>query len=136
MGPMYTPLTLRSHHSFARNPGMSLIFPPTFISIFSLVAHISLRSSLGVCSNFLRTTPKPTLTHRTPERTAISLLCPPGMSDFLYLSPSHAVSPTHFPRSLSCGPETVASACSSVNVIPFFFLFSSLKCSVVKTIFE
>lgn len=135
MGLMYTPLTLRSHHSFARNPGMSLIFPPTFISIFSLVAHISLRSSLGVCSNFLRTTPKPTLTHRTPERTAISLLCPPGMSDFLYLSPSHAVSPTHFPRSLfmwarDCGVSPFLSQCNSI------FFSSSLKCLVVKNIFE
>lgn len=50
------------------------------------------------------------LMHRTPQRMAISLLRPLGMSDFLYLFPSQAVSPTHFLRLLSCGVAAVPPA--------------------------
>lgn len=138
---MRTLLTLDSHHSFTRNLGKSLVLPSTFISYLPLVAHISLHSSLGVCSKLPRTTAEAPLMHRTPKRTAISLLCPPGTSEFLYLSPSHAVSPTRFLRALSCGPESLASARSSVtwsNFLFFFFSppsspFSALGC---KTAFE
>lgn len=74
--------------------------------------------------------------HRTPKRTAISLPCPPGTSDFLYLSPSHAVSPTRFLHSLSCGLQSLASARSSVSWSDFLFFFSLLpppfQRSVVK----
>lgn len=120
----------------SRDPGKSLIFPSTFISYLSLVAHISLHSSLGVCFNLPRTTAEAPLMHRTPKRTAISLPCPPGTSDFLYLSPSHAVSPTRFLRSLSCGLQSLASARSSVSWSDFLFFFSLLpppfQRSVVK----
>lgn len=95
--------------------------PPTFISYLPLVAHISLHSSPGVCFHLPRTTAEPRLMHRTPKRTAISLLCPPGTSDFLYLSPSHAVSPTRLLRSLSCGNESVASARSTVRLSDLLF---------------
>lgn len=50
--------------------------------------------------------------HRTPKRMAISLLRPLGMSDFLYLFPSQAVSPTHFLRLLSFGVAAILPALS------------------------
>lgn len=129
---MRTLHSLGSHRSFACNPGMSLIFPPTFISYLPLVAHISLRSSPGVCFNLPRTTAESTLMHRRPKRTAISLLCPPGTSDFLYLSPSHAVSPTRFLCSLSCGPESLASARSSVRLSDLLYFFPFLPASSAR----
>lgn len=135
---MRTPHSLGSHRSFPRNPGMSLIFPPTFISYLPPVAHISLRSSPGVCSNLPRTTAESTLMHCTPKRTAISLLCPPGTWDFLYLAPSHAVSPTRFLHSLSCGPQSLASARFSVSLsdLLYFFPSSPLQAFGCKTAFE
>lgn len=90
---MRTLHSLGSHRSFARNPGMSLIFPPTFISYLPPVARISLRSSAGVCFNLPRTTAESTLMHRRPKRTAISLLCPPRHVRFSL--------PLSLPRSLS-----------------------------------
>ena len=63
-----------------------------------------------VCFNFLRTLQSLRSCIGHPRGLQFPCSIPTNMSDFLYHSSSHTVSPTHSWRFLSCGAQTVASA--------------------------
>lgn len=119
----YTPLALRPHHSLARDPGMSLTFPMTFIRLFLwLLVYLCAPPFVFVLtfSGPLQS-PRSCIVHPRGRQSPSSVLPASQQPDFHYLSPSHTVSPTHCLRLLSCGAE----AC---NVSSFLVKLSVCVC--------
>lgn len=105
--------SLWSHQSLTLDPGESLIFHLIFIALLLTDKErdeIFIDLCALVCFNFLRTLRSSGSCIGHPRGLQFPHSFPTNMSDFLYHSPSHTVSPTHSWRFLSCGAQTVASA--------------------------